>query len=313
MSLHVTTTRDCPTCSNNRKARKTCDACGRTGYETTTALEGIWRNPGVVFLVCGGPSLRTIDLAALQARGVVSVGVNNAGAYARTSAWVFSDPQKKFHHSGFLDPRTITFAPTPKLCRHVRVKHRDTEQFQTTDFKVRECPNTWGYSRTTIFNPETFLTDPQAHWGYGGKAGEHRPMTKLNTMLLGLRITVYLGGTTIYLVGVDFDDGAGEYAWKGQAGGFRGAGKSETMLKLLRGPFERAGIQVYNCNPKSKLRAYPYRRLGEALEDAQGRWLTEPHDFGNWYDKGPVNAEKQAGTGQWPLSHEWHHEKRRKT
>lgn len=136
-------------------------------------LQGIWYpRPG--FLVCGGPSLKSLPREALMHRGIVSLGVNNVAGYAPVKAWCFSDGQTKFHHGLYFDPAMMSFVPTPKAKRGVRAKLPDGT-FRMTQTIALETPNTWGFPRSGRFAPSSFLTDWFAQWGVGGKQPDSEP------------------------------------------------------------------------------------------------------------------------------------------
>lgn len=296
--LELHSSRLCQDCGDRRRERKRCSRCGGHGHERGD-LEGLWRLPGTGFLVCGGPSLGQCDLSFLQRRGVVSLGINNAGAFARTTAWTFSDPQNKFHHALFLDPKVITLAPTPKLRYKVRCKLGG--QFRTTELRVDQTPNAWGYGRRTVFDHQTFLDTAHAHWGYGGKQGEDRSFTRLNTTLLGIRLLHYLGVRTIFLLGVDFSFDQGSYAWAQEKAGGGHWHKSVEMLRRLRPVLESRGVRVCNCNATSRLEVFDHVPLADAVEAAAWSVLREPLDMADWYNKGPIaaeDAEVKAGSRQ---------------
>jgi hypothetical protein len=193
----------CRTCDRELdKARDICSECGGTGCKAVD-LCGLW-GPSAGFLVCGGPSLNKMPYQRLRERGIVSLGVNNVSGHAPVAAWCFSDPQNKFHHGLFLDPKVLTFSPIGKLKRKVRAKLPDGT-FRGLRTRVRECPGTLGFARRTEFDAPTFLTTRFAHWGRGGKQEEdNRPFMCLCNMLLGIRLLHYLGCPRVYMLGVDF-------------------------------------------------------------------------------------------------------------
>lgn len=156
----------CPACGGKSGKRNPCDACQSSGFAPID-VSGAWSGARAGFLVCGGPSLKLVDIRQLGRRGVVSLGVNNCAAAVPVRAWTFSDPQYKFHHSLFLDPSVLTFAPTPKLKRCVRAQKKDGK-WVFVKKRVGDCPSTIGYSRSAAFCPETFLTSEFAQWGMGG-------------------------------------------------------------------------------------------------------------------------------------------------
>lgn len=277
----------CPECQNIRQKRGSCTFCKQSGFLPVN-LSGMWY-PTAGFLVCGGPSVNNLPVEKLRERGIVSFGVNNVAGHVPVDAWTFSDPQKKFHHGLFLDPKTITFSPIPKLKKHVRAKLPDNT-FRIINRRVWDCPSTFGYERRTSFDPETFFTTTYGHWGMGGKQ-QNREFTCLCTMLLGIRLMHYLGCTRVYMIGVDFwMTEEAQYAF-GQTKGVRNGrySKENQMLEMLKPTFEKHSFQMFNCNPETKCDAVPFVPFEEAFEDCKGAIPKEPFDLSQWYDKGLCN------------------------
>lgn len=257
-------------------------------------LAGLW-SPCPAFLVCGGPSLQDFDLNRLKDRGVVSLGVNNASAFAPIKAWVFSDEQVKFHHGLFLDPAVMTFAPSPKL--HHRFYIKTAEGFRRSAITIGECPNTYGFERYTCFIPRSFFTTSFAHWG----PGKHQwssvpPIGTLCTMLIGLRLLHYLGVKTIFLLGVDFKGRDGLcYGFPNDKAERNRRYQWETeMLAALQRPMRRKGIQVFNCSETSDCKLFPFRPFNEALACCKGSVPDEPFDTTVWYSKDKTKAEAET-------------------
>ncbi len=241
-------------------------------------LEGLWA-PAPAFLVCNGKSLDDFPLEMLEDRGIASFGVNNAAARARCKAWCFSDPQSKFHHALFLDPTVMTFAPRPKLKRRIIVKTEGG--FRRTKLRVRDCPNTYGYRRSTQFDPSTFFDDPFCHWGSGKhQKPEVERVGCLATVFIGMRLLYYLGVRTIYLLGVDHYGHRGRWT------------KEDRAFKRLQPEFARHNLGVFNCNPKSDCKAFAYYwSFEDALDHCRGPVPKGPLDVEGWYSKKVVKEE----------------------
>jgi hypothetical protein len=271
----------CPACNAQKPAIKHCQTCHKLGF-LRTDLSGLWSSPG--FLVCGGPSINKIPYQKLSERGIVSMAINNSGGHVPVTAWVFSDPQEKFHHGLFLDPKMMTFAPISKLNKNYRIK--ENGQFRWSEKKVRDCPNTFGFSRRTELYPENFLKTDYAMWGYGGKQLEPKPFICLCTMLLGIRLMCYLGCPKIYLLGVDFlRTEVEQYSFAQKANPSNRRYEHENaMLKSIKTFVEQEGIKIYNCNPESKCDAFELKSFDEAFEDCKGL-VREPFDLAGWYEK----------------------------
>lgn len=286
--------RPCGKCENTRR-RKKCEACDFTGFKPID-LGGIWAGrPGM--LVCGGPSLARTPVTRLRERGVVSVGVNNAAAYAQTTAATFGDPQWKFHHSIFFDPKCMVFAPTAKLIRKVRVKLPDGT-YRFSDRTVAECPATFGLGRTGRLHPEQFLSTEYAHWGHGGKDDQEQPFRRIASMLLGLRLLHYLGCSRIYMIGVDFWTTREQpYAWGGQqSSGNKIWWKIDRMLLDIRGEFDRSGVPVWNCNPETRSQAFPFASWTTAIADCTRYMPAGEPDLFDWYSHKKMAADRE----RWP-------------
>lgn len=289
--LMVNSKKICPICHGEKPAKKTCQNCHQTGYMSID-LSGLWDNISA-FLVCGGPSVNLLPYHLLRERGIVSLGINNAAGHVPCSAWCFSDPQEKFHHGLYLDPKIITFAPIPKLSKRIRVKTGN--KIEWVDTKIQDCPNTFGFDRKTLMYPEQFLTTPYAQWGYGGKQPENeRPFTCLATMLIGIRLLCYLGCKRIYLLGADFwrsEDA--QYAFAQKAALVNGRYEKENaMLISIKPVLEQQGIEIYNCNRESKCTAFQYINFDDAYIDCQGGVPKEPFDLAGWYEKDAKDAKK---------------------
>ena len=277
----------CPVCNSQKPAIKHCTNCNKLGF-LRTDLNGLWSSPG--FLVCGGPSINKLPFHKLSERGIVSLAINNSAGHVPVSAWVFSDPQEKFHHGLFLDPKMMTFTPISKLTKNYRIK--ENGQFRWSENKVKDCPNTFGFSRKTLLYPDQFLKSDYAMWGYGGKQTDNKPFECLATILLGIRLMCYLGCPRIYLLGVDFlRTLEAQYSFAQKANTSNRRYEHENaMLRSIRPFIEQQGVKVYNCNPESKCDAFEYVSFDNAFEDCKGI-VREPFDLEGWYEKN--NGEKR--------------------
>lgn len=162
-----------------------------------------------------------------------------------------------------------------------------------------DCPNVWGFSRRSwLACDDTFFTDPAASWGNQAagvaRTGEQRTAC---TMLLAMRLLRYLGAGRVFLLGVDFGMDPG----RGPTGNYafgelrdRDACQSNNMQYVIAnswlcrlqaaGVFERFGIEFYNCNASSGLRAFSYVPFDEALADVRAGVEPRP-DLEGWYAK----------------------------
>lgn len=263
-------------------------------------LRGMWHGCAA-FFVCGGPSLKQLDLGFLRERGIASLGINNVAGYAPVKAMTFSDPASKFHHGIFFDPGIIKFVPKPKLSERVRAKLPDGS-FQWTAYEVRHCPSVFGYERDGIWQPESFLTREKATWGVSKKHVENQgKQTILFSFFLGIRLLHYLGVRRIYLLGVDFKMDTqhhyafGQYRHEGAISGNNNSYRVATgMLQELRPHLEKAGMEIYQTNEHSALKVFDYVDLETAIEDCRGLVPQEPFALDHYYEKPKHGANPEA-------------------
>jgi hypothetical protein len=274
--------------------------------QETTGLRNLL-NGRSAFLVCGGPSAKKLPLELLNQRGCFTLAVNNAAGYGmRPQAFVCTDPPSKFSHSIWLDPGIMKFIPTPKLLPSrggLRVKGKDGKFYPMTDHQgqkryTMDCPNVWGFLRRKwLKTDDSFFLDEGASAGnfdYGASTtGENKTVC---TMLVGMRLLRYLGASTVFLVGVDFnmDINQGtlanysfpqkrdQDACNSNNSQFRIV--NDWLVRLeLDGVFKRFGIEFYNCNMTSGLRAFPYMKFEYAVNYSTQDVEQKP-DLGGWYD-----------------------------
>lgn len=259
------------------------------------------------FLVCGGPSAKQLPLEQLDQRGIYSLAVNNAAGFCRVNAFVCSDPPSKFHNGIWLDPNIDKFIPLPKLNKkRGRLRRKVGDEFehlldeQGDRISACHCPRVWGFNRRSWMIPdESFFLEDGAAWGNHDsgvdRTGEEKTVC---TMLLGLRLLYYFGARRIYLVGVDFrmdpmkkpDE---QYAWP-ETKEEEGVKSNNDQFKVVnrwlckmedRGIFEKFGLQIYNCNPNSGLRAFAHVPFDLAIQDALKDFPKTPFDLAEWYKK----------------------------
>lgn len=259
------------------------------------------------FLVGGGPSAKRLDMTQLQRRGVFSMGVNNVAGEYPVSSFVCSDPPSKFHDGIWRDPCIMKFLPIPKLTERGKgqLRTRIEGRLQPAPFDGRilstiDCPNVWGFARRSWWAyDETFFTEDHAAWG-NGKEGLLRTKNPrvLNTTLLALRLLYYLGSRRVFLVGVDFymdstgysfDQGRTSKAVENNNSQYRVVNDGLCQM-VQRGIFQNAGLEVYNCNQTSGLRAFQYVPFETAIKDTLKDFPDVPFDLHGWYEKGPSNG-----------------------
>ena len=255
-----------------------------------------------VFLVCGGKSFNQLTPSQkekLAAPGAVTMGVNNSVKTFRPTLWTSVDDPGNFLRSIFYDATMTKF-----VCHNNRNKRVfDSVAWRFTDRKIHECPNVFFYTRNDHLRPSRYLTQESFNWGNHKhvcsgcfsrlnkntlRENNNRPPKKCpscnqdwngggrSVMLLAIRLLYTLGFRKIYLLGVDFTMSAGNtyhFEQSRAAGSIKGNSDTYDKLKswfvLLNKEFLGGGLRVFNCNPDSGLRAFPFLSVDDALDDAE--------------------------------------------
>lgn len=232
-------------------------------------LIGLYKGYGC-FLCCGGPSLKEAQARRFTDAGVLSMSVNNAVSVVRTDMWCCVDEPTHFIASMWLDPKIMKFVPMA----HFGSPLWDTRngEFQPlvhngSQCVVGDCPNIIGYRRNEKFNADRYLWEDTINWGDTEKFGGNR-----SVMLAAIRILFLLGIRRIYLLGVDFEmTEESKYAFQENRSGGSIKGNNATYRKLmerfglLKKHFVEVGLEVFNCNVKSKLDVFPHMSFMDAL------------------------------------------------
>ncbi len=216
------------------------------------------------FLVAGGPSFATIDSSKLNLPGCLTMALNNAVHSYRPDLWVSVDDPTHFMKSIWLDPKIAKFVP---LC-HAEKTIFDNEEWRQTDHKVGDCPNVVYFRRNERFRAAQFLTEDTVNWGDHARYGGGR-----SVMLAAFRLLYFLGVREIFLLGVDFKMTAeSRYHFEQSRSRSSIRGNNSTYRKLadrfgaLVPHFEERGLRVFNCNPDSELKVFPFIGFDEAVE-----------------------------------------------
>ena len=257
----------------------------------TKNREGVsWRNHykgGKIFLICSGPSLNTLDLSLLNNRGVMTMCMNNSWCKFKPDLWIGFDVPGRFHNSGWMDRSVMKIVPWHR--RKCELNHRVEGQLVGKGLKAEDAPNCWFLSNNANFNVDTWLSEESANWG--GKVEGLKPEGGFRVTMIGaLRTLYYLGFQEVYLLGCDFempmDMDKEAYAFEEhRAKNVRDKNNDmyrwiQEVFEKLKPSFARSGFQIYNCNPNSKLKSFPFMDYREALQRSV---IPEFDDTRGWY------------------------------
>ena len=238
--------------------------------------------PGAhAFLICSGPSFNALDKAPLQFAYTMCVN-NSAKAcmpHFRPNLWTCMDSADKFLYTLWQDPTTTKLVPTS----HRKKELWNSDRNAPVGRKVYKCPSVFYYERNNCFNVDTFLSEPTINWGSSSKVTDANGVRgKRSVNLAALKLLYVLGFRHVYLLGVDyhmdaethysFDQDRKKSAVKGNMATYK-----QNMWRFgeLQPKFLKAKFHVYNCNPDSALKAFPYMPYEDALANA----LQYAHDW----------------------------------
>jgi hypothetical protein len=238
-------------------------------------LEGTFKGASL-FLVLSGPSLAGVDLSFLQERGMVSMAVNNAWSLVKPTLWVSVDPAGRFMDQGWKDPTIMKFVPG--AARNSRIREEKDGTLVTGEKRVGGMPNVWYFARNTHFDPKTFLREDAVSWGSGKDPDAMGIRNARSVMLPALRLSHHLGFSRVFLLGCDFnmqEDGPAyafeeEKSAKARRANNRMYRVMDLRFKALHPVLVAAGLQVFNCNPRSGLTAFPFASLESAVSSVRG-------------------------------------------
>jgi len=236
-------------------------------------LEGLYRG-GHAFLIANGPSLNELDLARLHQCWAMTL--NNGPRTFRGQANCIVDDPSRFSLSTWLNPTIMKFVPLSHFekplwdNRMLYTAQGWTQRWEASNLKLGDCPNVVGYRRNEKFHAPRWLHEDTINWGNHARWGGGR-----SVMLAALRILYLLGFRQVYLLGADFemsetkkyhfDEGRTATAIKNNMSTYA---RLQQWFTELQPQFQKAGFKVFNCNPASKLTAFPVIPYQDALDAA---------------------------------------------
>lgn len=250
------------------------------------SVQGMYKN-GHAFLIASGPSFNDLNKEPLKF--CYTACVNNSPKacmpYFRPRMWTCVDGADKFLYTIWADPNIMKIVPDSHVGKPLWNSDLN-EPFGK--YTVSDMPNVLYYPRNNKFNSETFLTEPTFNWGNSEKIKDANGVGgKRSVFLPAIKLLYVLGFRHIYLLGVDFnmESGAQNYSFAQDRKESSVKGNNATYkqlqyrFELLRPVFEKAGLQVYNCNRESHLTAFDHMPYNEALDralwwtDKRGEWM----------------------------------------
>jgi hypothetical protein len=229
------------------------------------------------FLICGGPSLKSHDLSLLNARGILTLAVNNAATVVRPQLWTSVDDPGHFCDAIWADPGILKFVPFDHMEKHFLVRD-DADHLVLSQAKVGDMPGVFGFRRNEHFRADQWLHESTFNWGnHTDRVDEYGHKGSRSVFYVALRLLYFLGVRTVYLLGCDFrmEEGRPNYAFEQDRSpaSVRSNNSSYRILNVrlghLKPHFDAEGFRVFNCTPGSGLTVFPALDFGEAVRRAR--------------------------------------------
>lgn len=252
-----------------------------------------------LFLLCGGPSLASLNLEALNQRGIVTMAINNTVANFRPNYFIAVDKPERFVEQAWKDPGVCKLIPRGLETQHIS-KRDESGVLGVSAFTAEQCPNVFGFEIRENFDPDTFLSAPGFCSGTSSGLTDKIGVTGARTtMLAALKMAFYMGAKNVYLLGCDFQmsegrgyaheqDVTAEYAKSNN----RTYSDTAKRFAALIPHFQVSGFNVYNCNLESHLRVFPFLRFEDAVEIASRECNEKPIQTEGMYPRSLVRAPK---------------------
>lgn len=265
-------------------------------------FEDVWHKQAV-FLMVNGPSLSGMPLELLDQPGIMTAGVNNGWVVRRPDFWFSCDDPGCFIDTGWKDPRIMKFCPRSNFDKKLLVKVARKE-WKESVFTVRQMPNVWGYERYLGFDSKTFFDGPKVNWGCNGKEKcSEGYQGSRSTMLVALRMLVWMGFKRIYILGADFHMESNEKAYafdqckygNGATSNNNTYSALNVRLRALGPGLAERGVKVVNVSEGGNLQAFPRDDFASCVE-REARTCGKPVDPSHWYLGRGKKAIRERGT-----------------
>ena len=209
------------------------------------------------FLVGRGWSATPAVWKQMTESGIPIMAVNDIPAGFEPAMWCTGDPPSYFNRDIWLNPRIVKFSPF-EHCREFIP--RLSAYGPDNQKKPVDCPNVHFFRKNLNHDHRNFLATPWLCWG-SHWFGKNTPFCQENngvksSLLVGLRLLWHMGFDRVYLVGVDC--APHEYPYPSYIEGLN------WHLERLKPVFDKVGYRVFNTNPDSHIRCFPFAAVADA-------------------------------------------------
>lgn len=273
-------------------------------YNKKVFLDNIYKDAHV-FLISSGPSLKGFPYFN-KLKFVKTMGLNNSPKvmmpYCRPDLWTCVDGPDKFLYTIWEDPKTMKLVPREQKNKLIW----NNDLMLPESKKVKDCPNVVYWTRNNSYDKETYLTEDTINWGNNAEyKASNGVKGKRSVFIAAVKLLYVLGFRHVYLLGVDFNmstDNTYAFEQSRKDSSIKGNTSSYSQMNYwfteLQPKFLEAGFHVYNCNPDSGLKAFPYMSFEEAFK----RSLDYVHDIDKFIKGELEHTQELYNTKVWKCS-----------
>lgn len=232
-----------------------------------------------IFSMMTGPSLNSLDYKQLDSRFTFSIK-RLPLSHLKPTIWLCMEKQQD-HSYKIWEDKTLIKIVTQEVYDKGYLQPQgpviDGQESKTL-FRmghINKLKNVYWFKLAQAYKSATYFTEDKVQWGMDSeRKDEHGIQGRRSIMLAHFRILHHLGFRRIYLLGVDFEmDRLQPYSYdRIKAPGAVAQNNLlyeslQIRLATLYPLMLQNGLEVFNCNPDSKLKVFPYMSYEDALND----------------------------------------------
>lgn len=241
----------------------------------TKKLENAYLDKAI-FLLAIGPSLATLDLSQLKNKytcGMKLVPVK----YFMPTFWVVLEEDRATMPEEIWENKRLIKITSEEVFNKGYLQWLPPEKRIQRFESINRLSNMYYFKLHETFKASTYFTEEGISWGLASeKRDEFGVKGRRSIFLVFFKLFYYLGFRKIYLCGVDFSMSVQQpYAYNKSKPEHAVALNNtlyETLsqrLAALLPYFQERGLQVFNCNPNSNLKVFPYKSYEECLLESE--------------------------------------------
>lgn len=209
-----------------------------------------------VYLCCGGPSLKEVDVAKLRVPNAVIVAMNNAYPYVFPDIWIGMDHPHCY-------PRQLFWEPFMKIMRG--------------GYQVKKCEGIDINSNYNLFFADCAKFEDPYEEIFKEPKDSSVFIWKKNVMTITIHILIWMAARRINIIGCDLSNKQADYHDEkvvlnasNKNWNKRTYNEINNFLKKIVAKANEKGIEINSCTPNSRINEYMnYVDLDEALKKTQ--------------------------------------------